>query len=181
VIADLAGGFAPPPDPYQERYVAHQSRKRDVLIELMRERHSTRMFDDTPIPDDIVAGVISTKDLCPSSCDRQGVTTRIVTARDEKELLGGVLVGGVGWIHRAPTVILLFGDPVAYKAGDEATYMPFIDAGVVVQQFYLAATAYGLHCSYVNPNIRLHNRSHFAAVFGDGIYCGAFAMGYPRA
>ena len=170
----------PPPDLYQDRYLAHQARKRAVLIELMRERHSSRMFDERPVPPELVEEILATRKLCPSSCDRQGVGVRVVTERDELALLGGVLVGGVGWIHRAPVVALLFADPLAYKAGDEVSYMPYLDTGVVVQQLYLAATAAGLATAYVNPNIRPINKSHFAEVFGDGIYCGAFVMGWPR-
>jgi len=165
---------------YQDRYLAHQARKRDVLIELMRERHSDRMFSDEPVPPDVVADVVAAKDWCPSSCDRQAIRVRIVTERDEKELLGGILVGGVGWIHRAPVVALLFAEPAAYKAGDEIRYMPFLDAGIVIQQLYLAATAHDLACAYANPNIRDRNRDHFATQFGGDIYCGAFAFGYRR-
>jgi nitroreductase len=170
---------APPLDVYQERYLAHQARKRDVLIEIMRQRHSDRMFSDEKPSADSLAAILGTKELCPSSCDRQAISVRIVESRDELALLGGVLVGGVGWVHRAPVVLLLFADPAAYKAGDEIEYMPYLDAGVVVQQFWLAATAEGLASAYVNPNVRPMNREHFHQVFGDGIFCGAFALGYP--
>lgn len=178
---DRGGQDKPAPlDPYQERYLAHQARKKSVLIEIIRERHSERMFAERPVPGDVLEEILETRRLCPSSCDRQGIDVRIVTERDRLALLGGLLVGGVGWIHRAPVVVLLFGDRAAYKAGDESAYMPYIDAGVVVQQLYLAATAEGLSCAYVNPNIREPNRGHFAATFGDGIFCGAFVLGYPR-
>ena len=176
-----AGSSLPaPPDPYQVRYSEHQARKKAALLELMRERHSDRMFDDRPIPDDVLAGIVDTVRLCPSSCDRRAIHVRVVTSRDELTLLGGVLVGGVGWIHRAPAVALLFADPAAYKAAGEIMFMPYLDAGVVVQQLYLAATASGIACCFVNPNIRQMNRAHFVDVFGDGIFAGAFAMGYPR-
>jgi nitroreductase len=175
-----AGQLPAPWDPYQERYLAHQARKRKVLVEIMRERHSSRMFADEPPAAEVIEGVLETASMCPSSCDRRAVTVHLVTDRDDLALLGGLLVGGVGWIHRAPVVGLLFADPLAYKAIDEQRFMPYLDAGVIVQQLYLAATAAGLACCYVNPNIRPMNREHFALVFGRGIFCGAFAMGYPQ-
>jgi len=75
---------------------------------------------------------------------------------------------------------MLWADPAAYKAPGEIAYMPYLDAGVVVGAMYLAATASGLRACYINPNIRERNYAHFAAVFGEGIYCGALAVGWPR-
>jgi nitroreductase len=167
-------------DIYQERYRAHQKRKREVLMGLLEERHSERVFADEDVPAEALADVLHAAERAPSSCARRGVSTRVVTERDDKALLGGLLVGGVGWVHRAPVVMLLMGDLVAYKAGDEVLFMPFLDAGCMVGQIYLAATAAGLSCCFINPNIRDHNRPHFAAVFGDGIFCGALALGLPR-
>lgn len=167
-------------DPYQARYLAHQARKRDTLIAIMRHRHSDRMYDARPVAEDIRAQVREVIDLCPSSCDRHGVTPVEVDTRDELALLGGLLVGGVGWIHRAPWVLLLMADPLAYKAGNEIEWMPYLDAGCIVQQVMLRATDLGLATAYANPNIRDFNRSHFHHVFGDGVFCGAIALGYPH-
>lgn len=166
-------------DRYQKRYLAHQQRKKQVLIDIMKDRHSNRAFSDEPVDQELIEELLEMKTLAPSSCDRQAINCYVVKDRDMKALLGGVLVGGVGWIHRAPVIILLIADPVAYKAGDEVSYMPYLDAGCVIQQLYLTATAQGLHCAYSNPNIRDINKSHFAKTFGEGIFCGAFAVGYP--
>jgi len=97
--------------------------------------------------------------------------------RDDKELLGGILVGGVGWVHRAKCILLIFADPIAYKAGNERDYMPFIDAGAVVQQLSLLASANDLVGCFVNPTIRSHNQRHFNNLFGSDIFCGAYAIG----
>lgn len=167
-------------DAFQDRYLAHQARKRDTLLAIMRARHSDRMYDARPVAEGVRERLREVVALCPSSCDRRGVSVREVDGRDELALLGGLLVGGVGWVHRAPWVLLLLGDPLAYKAGDEIGFMPYLDAGVIVQQVMLRATDLGLACAFVNPNIRAHNRGHFAAMFGAGIYCGAVAVGWPH-
>jgi nitroreductase len=167
-------------DLYQERYLAHQKRKAAVLAELLAERHSERMFADGPVPDEVLAGLVDVAARAPSSCDRKAISVRVVVDRDSKALLGGLLVGGTGWVHRAPAVLLLFADPQAYKAGDEITFMPYLDAGVIVGQMDLAAGAGGLARCYINPNIREGNQLHFAQTFGSGVYCGALAVGWPR-
>lgn len=176
MAADITAGR----DPYQARYLAHQARKRDTLLAVMRARHSDRMYDQRPVPEDVRELVLQVVDLCPSSCDRRGVAVRQVDGRDELALLGGLLVGGVGWVHRAPWVLLLIADPRAYKAGREVEFMPYMDAGVIVQQVLLRATDLGLAAAFVNPNIRDRDRGHFAAVFGPGVFCGAVALGWPH-
>jgi len=166
-------------DEYQQRYLEHQGRKADVLRGILRERHSHRVFGDGPVGDDALGLVLEAAERAPSSCARRGVTVRVVADRDAKALLGGLLVGGVGWIHRAPAVLLLIADPVAYKAGDEVTFMPYLDAGVMAGQMGLAAVAAGLRGCFVNPNIRPGHRKLFTLAFGPGVLCGAFAVGWP--
>lgn len=154
----------------------------------MKERHSNRRFGDEPVTREQIDEIIeSTKD-CPSSCDRHGVRIRVITERNEKDLLDGLLVGGTGWVYRAPVVFLLLADRQAYKAdgGREIDYNSYIDAGVMVQQMSLVATAMGLHCAFINPNIRDENKQFFYERFTpEGweerpVFCGAFVFGPPH-
>jgi nitroreductase len=175
-------------DPYQERYLAHQKLgKRAELVALMKERHSNRRFAAKPVDQKLLDELLESTKHCPSSCDRHGVRIKIIDQRNDKDLLDGLLVGGTGWIYRAPTIFLLFADPRAYKAdsGREINYNSYIDAGVMVQQLNLLATAQGLHCAFVNPNIRDENEKFFYSRFKPdnwekAVYCGAFVFGYPH-
>jgi len=171
-------------DLYQQRYLAHQKRKAATLRGLLLERHSQRAFDDRPLADEDQTLLRQAITTAPSSCDRHGLIYHEIshTDRDAKAILGGLLVGGVGWVHRAPMLWLLFGDPAAYKAPGEAAYMPYLDAGVVVGQMLLAATSGGMAGCFVNPNIRPAHRFAFDQLFAPipgAIYCGAVAVGYP--
>lgn len=176
------------PDEYQARYLRHQKfGKKQELIALMKERHSNRRFDDTPIEPEIIAELLETVKHCPSSCDRHGVRIKIVTERNEKDLLDGLLVGGTGWVYRAPVIFLLMADPAAYKAdaGHELYYNSYLDAGAMVQQLSLAAVSMGLHCAFVNPNIRDENKEFFYERFSPeawerSLFCGAFVFGNPH-
>lgn len=115
---------------------------------------------------------------CPSSCDRQSIFLTVVENKDAKNLLGGLLVGGVGWVHRADKILLIFADQESYK--EKLVYMPFLDAGVIIYHLYLMAEYLGLKCCYVNPNVRVHNLAEFQIMFGDKIFCGAMALGYEK-
>lgn len=166
-------------DIYQQRYLKHQQDKKEELIKIMEERHSRRRFSDEPIPQEIIDELIKVVNLAPSSCDRKAIKVKVITDRDQKALLGGILVGGVGWIHRAPAILLITADPAAYKAGDEIDFMPFLDGGIVSQQLALMATALGVHGCFANPNIRKFNVEHYHKIFGPEILTMAFAIGYP--
>lgn len=164
-------------DIYQKRYLNHQKRKKVALMSVIMERHSERIFSDKKVERKLIDEIIATLEYCPSSCDRHGIYTKVIDARDAKELLGGILVGGVGWIHRAQYIILLFADPKAYKASGELTYMPYLDAGIIIQQLGLVVAANDLLGCFVNPNIRNQNTKHFQKMFGKDMFCGAFAIG----
>jgi nitroreductase len=165
-------------DKYQKRYTAHQMRKSAVLKKLIKDRHSTRVFSEKEVPQDLVKQLIDSIVDCPSSCDRQPISIKVVDDRDDKSFLNGVLVGGVGWIHRANKILLIFANSSAYK--ERQVFMPFLDAGVVVYHLYLMAQMMGLKCCFVNPNIRERHQPVFRVFFGSDIFCGAFAIGYEE-
>lgn len=175
-------------DEFQERYLAHQSHpggKRDELIALVEERHSNRRFDDKQVEPELLAKLLDSLRHCPSSCDRFGVRVKVVQGRDDKALLDGLLVGGCGWIYRAPTILMLFANKNAYKGGDngdEVQYNSYLDAGVMAQTAMLVATSLGLHTAFVNPQVRKADRDYFYSRFAndDLIFCGAIALGYPH-
>lgn len=167
---------------HQQLYLDHQARKREVLRSIVESRHSDRVFADDPVDQLIMSSVLSDLSMCPSSCNRRGVSVSVVADRDLKSLLGGLLVGGVGWIHRAPVVLLYFASIEAYGAPGEGGYMPYLDAGAMLMQCYLSCESLGLKTCFCNPNIRPMNKEHFYKVFTEGLsgehlFCGAQAIG----
>jgi nitroreductase len=178
-------------DEFQSRYIAHQSHpggKRDELIALIKERHSNRRFDDKQVEPEDLNKLLDTLRHCPSSCDRFGTRVRIIQDRDDKALLNGLLVGGTGWCYRAPTILMLFANPEAYRGGDngdEVNYNSYLDAGIMAQTAMLVATSLGLHTAFINPQVRKQDRDYFYARFkpagwNEAIYCGSIAIGYPH-
>jgi len=183
-------------DQFQQRYEAHQIRKKRALTSafgtsdwisytpkdykvfktIINNRRSQRTFNNKEIN---IEEVLEDIDTCPSSCDRKGVYIKVISERDDKDILSGLLVGGVGWVYRANKILLLFADPLAYKAGDEIRYMPYLDAGVIIMMTYLSAEVHNIGCCYINPNIREANKEFFNQRFNidNHLYCGALALG----
>jgi nitroreductase len=170
-------------DKYQERYLNHQKKKKEVLIQLLEERHSDRVFTDTEVTEQVLLFLDTYGTKCPSSCNRQGIHVKKIFNKDLKNLLGGILVGGIGWIHRAPVILLFFADIKAYKAEGEVTYMPYLDTGVKVFNYLLLLPTVGLSGCFVNPNIRDINKSHFYEIFFKNeqvLFTGALVLGYKK-
>lgn len=166
-------------DKYQKRYEAHQKRKKSQLISLLDSRTSQRVYNNRDIGIEETNWLLHNMAKVPSSCNRQAIRAMLIIGRTEKEFLSGILVGGVGWIHRAKLIILLFAEMDAYKAEGEKEYMPYIDAGVVVANAYLVCEDMKLGCCYVNPNIRTINLPIFNERFAQGRkFVGALALGY---
>lgn len=165
-------------DKYQTRYEAHQKRKKEMLKGIVEEHYSDRQFSDKVVEQEKIEILVNSIQLIPSSCDRHGVYAKVIQDRDSKNLLGGLLVGGTGWVHRSSHIILLFGDPQAYKEG--LIYMPFIDSGVVVMKLYEILKDLGLKGCYINPQVRGENQIYFRDRFGHDVYCGCMAIGYAK-
>lgn len=173
----------------QARYNLHQGKnKAGELAAIMRQRHSNRIFDTREVEPKIIEELAECTKWTPSSCDRRAVRLKLITERDDKALLNGLLVGGVGFVYRVPAIFLLFADVDSYKAGDppgsEINYNAPLDAGIILQQLCLMATAKGLHCCLVNPQIRERNKEYFYQNFKpkgwkSPLFMGAFCFGWP--
>ena len=148
---------------------------KDIYYKLLRNRRSQRIFNSTPVTKINMEYLLNSLVESPSSCNRQAVSIKIIDDRSEKDILSGLLVGGVGWCHRADKIILLFAHKEAYK--EKLDYMPFLDAGIIIFNTYLACEAIGLGCCFINPNIRENNIEFFKNRFGKEIFCGAIAVG----
>ncbi len=184
-------------DKYQDRYLKHQARKAEILrshygtkdfkkyneqeqsvfVEILKSRRSQRAFNREPVEID---KILALADYRPSSCDRRSVQIKIISERDDKDLLGGLLVGGTGWVHRADKVLLFLAWKDAYKSPAEREFMSYIDAGVLAQTLYLICEAMNVGAAYINPNIRENNKEFFYNRFVDeGFqYVGAMAVGH---
>lgn len=181
-------------DAYQERYLAYQKRRLlvhgkkkeiyssqeiDSFFRVLNNRKSQRVFNGKPIDLNSMIGIYDAIDRAPSSCDRCAISTIDIRNKDQKDKLSKFLVGGRGWLQNADTILLLLANMVAYKSPAEVEYMPYLDAGVIVENIYLAGEALGIGVCFVNPNVRESDLETFNKLFvGDGLkFCGAVALG----
>jgi nitroreductase len=186
-------------DEYQRRYLDHQEKKAkslmgdrgilhkpytkketELFFKILKNRISQRVFSSEEISKHELDQIETAIRTAPSSCNRKGVFTRTITRREDKEVLSGLLVGGVGWAYRGQAILLLIADMRAYKNPTEQSFMPYLDAGVIIQTTYLTCEALSLGCCYINPNIRDENERFFNSRFNiddNLLFCGALVLG----
>ena len=182
-------------DKFQKRYLLHQQLKKEqlsiisgedfmnidpkekaVFSQILKQRRSQRVFNSSVLTDDEINYILTSISECPSSCNRQAISLMLIEDRNQKEILNGLLVGGVGWCHRSDKIILLFANQTAYK--ENLFYMPYLDAGVVIATTYFACETIRVGCCYINPNIRKENLDFFQKTFSKKLFCGALALGH---
>jgi nitroreductase len=178
---------------YQDRYIRHQEKKKRQLMlsegtnvgklktdidSILKFRRSQRVFNSDPIDEKDFKRILEAAVYAPNSCNRHGIKIKVVDDRREKELLSGILVGGVGWIHRAQKITLFFADSVAYASPNEKEFMHYADVGFTAMPMWLTAESLGIGCSYINPNVLYKDilLDHFGR---EGlIFCGALVFGH---
>lgn len=178
-------------DRYQQAYLYHQQRKAIMLNpkkspipeipdfdDILLYRRSIRIFDNRPIPPEKHWLLTAAATHAPTSCNRQAVSC----CQTDSEEMEKLLVGGAGWLHRAPVTILFFADMMAYKSPAEQTFMPYLDTGHIAMSMQFMATRLGLGACFVNPNIREANKTMFAIKHNPNpdtlLFTGALAVGY---
>lgn len=182
-------------DTYQERYLEHQAKKkrqltesegekaklytnteRKVITSLLSRRRSQRVFSGEPVGEGTLKKILQAATTAPNSCNRHGIGLKVITDRREKELLSGILIGGVGWIHRADAIVLFLADPEAYKSPNERDFMHYCDVGFTAMAMWLTAEAHNVGAAYINPNV--HYKAILEANFAPGrVFCGALVLG----
>jgi nitroreductase len=182
-------------DAYQERYLKHRERKKQLLekpsgdrkgypicleaLAVMQRRRSVRAFKQKPLDFKNFSNVILTAICAPQSCNRQALTLLMYPGKE----VGEYLLGGKGWAEKAIAILLLLADMKAYKSPREVDFMPWLDAGVMLAAITYAATACGIGSCIINPSLQEETASDFQSRFNPESYlfCGAVALGYPAA
>lgn len=176
-------------DIFQQRYLEHMERKKKfqtidkifysseearLLSEIIKNRRSQRTFNQKSITEKEINLLLDSIKHAPSSCNRQAIYIKVF------DKIENILVGGKYWMDKANMVFLIFADMKAYKSPNEILFMPFLDAGVAVENIYLMAEALGVGVCFVNPNIRDINKDRFNALYNKegNKFCGAIALGH---
>jgi nitroreductase len=87
-----------------------------MIVDLQKKRYSARIFQDKPVPDDIVKEIIEAGRLCPSGGNEQPWLFGVITDRDLIGMISQVSYNQE-WIAKAPLLIVLCTRIVEDKRG----------------------------------------------------------------
>lgn len=122
------------------------------LIEAIKNRRSIRVFEDRPVPDDMLRKIVEAGQWAPSACNRQDWKFIIIDSKEVKEeLLKDTTAYFVG---KAPLLILV----IYSNRTDNLEYKDhLLTAAMAVQNMQLAAHSLGLGSCCVN-NLPIKSR-----------------------
>jgi nitroreductase len=160
--------------------------KQDLSQELsvvMKRRRSVRLFQDRPVPSDLLRRVIEAATYAPSSCNRQPWRFLTVTEPTGKAMLSECSSGGHPWVQYAPVLVVTMMDGRAYRIIDDRFTMHH-DAAAANQNMLLMAEALGLAACWVSLNSfsNTPNERELREKFGipePMVFAGLIALGYP--
>lgn len=122
------------------------------LIETIKNRRSIRVFEDRPVPDDLLTKIIEAGQWAPSACNRQDWKFIIIDSKEVKEKL--LKETTAYFVGKAPLLILV----IYSNRTDNLEYKDhLLTAAMAIQNMQLAAHSLGLGSCCVN-NLPIKSR-----------------------
>jgi nitroreductase len=126
-------------------------------VALLLSHRTQRRYKPDPVPDAVLDVVLAAALSAPSKSDLQQVAIILVKDREKQSTIGG-WIPDMPWIAQAPLFAVFCGDHRRIRRVAELRGRPFpndtldmllnaaVDAGLVLQNFVIAAEAVGLGC-----------------------------------
>lgn len=154
-----------------------------ILRRILVQRRSYRRFADTPIPEDVLRGVVEAGSYAPSSCNAQPLTFVTVTERARIDAVFGAARGADDWKKGIPAGIVIATDRRHYKPFEQHPVM-FQDIAAAAQNCLLMAEAMQMAACWVSlvSDAHIDGQADLYRLLGlpDHMLIGAvIAVGYP--
>jgi len=115
---------------------------------LIRSRRSTRLFQERPVPAEVVRRIIDAAIHAPTACNRQLWHFVVITDPAMKQKVSRMGdAGSQSYLYDAPTLIAVFYD--TSMESRNPCYTPYITTGMAIYGLLLAAEAEGLGAIYL--------------------------------
>jgi len=123
--------------------------------EAIERRRSIRKFADISVPSALIQDLIEAARLAPSGSNAQPVRVFVVRSKETKELLKKARVFEQGFVCKAPTLLVICGNPTVYGEGETESLKGknnercLRDLSIASAFIILRATELGLATCYV--------------------------------
>jgi len=167
--------------PIERRELERDPVEFESLLDLARQRSSTRWFEQEQVPHELLDQAISVAAQSPSACNRQSYEFRVYDDPEILEKLRELPIGVRGYAENIPCLVVLVGKQRAYFH-DRDKHTVYIDASLAAMSFELAIETLGLaSCSINWPAIRRREKQleELLSLDPDEEAILFIAVGYP--
>lgn len=141
---------------YQER-IEHEI-SATQLHQLFQSRRSTRWFNDTDVPRELIEQAVEMSSQAPSACNRQPFKYFVIDKPELRQQIVSLPGGTAGFSQNIQTMIAVVGD-LAYYPLARDRHVIYIDAALASMQFMLALETLGLSSCPINwPELHVLDR-----------------------
>jgi FMN reductase (NADPH) len=119
----------------------------DAFMRLLERRHSTRMFKEAPVPQELISRMVKAATLLPTSCNRQLWHFIAVTEPDLKKKVSKLSDAQQSYLYDAPVLIAIFYDTSLETRNPCCTAE--VTVGMSISALLLAAEAHDLGAIYL--------------------------------
>ncbi len=121
----------------------------ESLLELSRQRSSTRWFEQKLVSRQLIDRAVDVASQSPSACNRQSYEFRIYDDPELLEELRKLPIGVRGYAENIPCLVVLVGKHRAYFH-DRDKHVIYIDASLAAMSFQFALETLGLASCSIN-------------------------------
>jgi nitroreductase len=151
--------------------------KNEILAEI-ETRRARRALSEKPIPEDILARIMTAATYAPSCFNNQPWRFLVVNRERELEIVKENLSSGNYWAKKAPVIVLVLTKPdLDCRLSDSRDYA-FFSTGLAVETLILQATKEGLIAHPIAGYKPLHLKEAFG-VDSEMILITLVVIGYP--
>jgi FMN reductase (NADPH) len=119
----------------------------DAFLALLERRHSTRMFKEAPVPQELISRMVKAATLLPTSCNRQLWHFIAVTEPELKKKVSKLSDAQQSYLYDAPVLIAIFYDTSLETRNPCCTAE--VTVGMSISALLLAAEAHNLGAIYL--------------------------------
>jgi nitroreductase len=135
--------------PYARQHGQRSTIDYDDLLQLARQRRSTRWYEPRAVPRKLVDKALLVARQSPTACNRLPYEFRIFDDKRMVEKVAAVPFGTAGYAHQIPTIAVVTGRLSHYFSARDR-HIIYVDSSLAAMAFMLALETQGLASSVIN-------------------------------
>jgi nitroreductase len=139
--------------PYESSRRAISTITDSELLNLFKQRRSTRWYEDKQVPYEKLVQAVNMASYAPSACNRQPFKFYIINDPTLARETAAIAMGTAGFSNNIQSLVVILGD-LSYYPAERDRHVIYIDGSLAAMQLMLALEVLGLSTCPINwPDI----------------------------